>query len=88
VGAACFDTFYFATAFSCLRASSIWSNAYIAMAGGGHRLAFVGGRVVGLFAEDLAEVGDRGVEFRDRRCGERAERETGDGGLRLIAAGS
>ena len=38
--------------------------------GGGHRLAFAGERFVGLVAEDIAEVSDRGIEFGDRQCGE------------------
>jgi hypothetical protein len=33
--------------------------------GGGHRLALAGERLVGRLAEDIAEVGDRGVEFGD-----------------------
>ena len=33
--------------------------------GGGHRLALLGERFVGLVAEDLAEVGDRGVDLGD-----------------------
>ena len=31
--------------------------------GGGHRLALAGERFVGLVAEDIAEVGDRGGDF-------------------------
>src|SRR6478672_7580688 len=53
--------------------------------GGGHCLAFAGERFVGLVAEDIAEVSDRGIEFGDRQCGEGAERETSDGGRRLVA---
>ena len=34
--------------------------------GGGHRLALAGERFVGLVAEDLAQVGDRGDDFGDR----------------------
>ena len=32
--------------------------------GGGHRLTLAGERFVGLVAEDIAQVGDRGAEFR------------------------
>ena len=32
--------------------------------GGGHRLALAGQRFVGLVAEDMAEMSDRGVEFK------------------------
>ena len=35
--------------------------------GGGHRLALAGERFVGLVAEDLAQVGDRGVDLGDDR---------------------
>ena len=35
--------------------------------GGGHRLALAGERFVGLVAEDIAQVGDRGGDFGDRR---------------------
>ena len=52
----------------------------------GHRLALAGERFVGLVAEDIAQVGDRGVDFGDSRCGEGIERETGDGGRRLITS--
>ena len=37
--------------------------------GGGHRLTLAGERFVGLVAEDIAEVGDRGAEFGEGRCG-------------------
>ena len=33
--------------------------------GGGHRLALAGERFVGLVAEDIAQVGDRGVDLGD-----------------------
>ena len=33
--------------------------------GGGHRLTLAGERFVGLVAEDIAEVGDRGGDFRN-----------------------
>ena len=33
--------------------------------GGGHRLTLAGERFVGLVAQDIAEVGDRGAEFGD-----------------------
>jgi hypothetical protein len=42
--------------------------------GGGHRLTLVGERFVGRLAEDVAEVGDSGVDFGDRRCGDGMER--------------
>jgi hypothetical protein len=35
--------------------------------GGGHRFTPAGERFVGLVAEDIAEVGDRGGDFGDRR---------------------
>jgi len=35
--------------------------------GGGHHLALAGERFVGLVAEDVAEVGDRGGEFGKTR---------------------
>ena len=35
--------------------------------GGGHRLALAGERFVGLVAEDIAQVGDRGVDLGDRQ---------------------
>jgi hypothetical protein len=54
--------------------------------GGGHRLALAGERFVGLVAEDIAEVGDRGADFGVRRRGEGTEREPGDGGRRLVAS--
>ena len=54
--------------------------------GGGHRLTLAGERFVGLVAEDIAEVSDRGVDFGDPRCGEGVERETGDGGRRFVAS--
>jgi hypothetical protein len=50
--------------------------------GGGHRLTLAGERFVGLVAEDVAEVGDRGGEFRDCRSGEEIECE--DSGNRFI----
>ena len=54
--------------------------------GGGHRFALAGERFVGLVAEDIAEVGDRGGDFGEPRCGERTERESGDGGRWFIAS--
>jgi len=45
--------------------------------GGGHRLAVAGERFVGVVAEDIAEVGDRGGDLMDRTRIERTERETG-----------
>ena len=53
--------------------------------GGGHRLALAGERFVGLVAEDIAEVGDRGGDS-GRRRGEGTEREAGDGGRRFVAS--
>ena len=54
--------------------------------GGGHRLALAGERFVGRLAEDVAEVGDRGGDFGDRRRREGTEREPGDGGRRFVAS--
>ena len=54
--------------------------------GGGHRLALAGERFVGLVAEDVAEVGDRGGDFGDPRRGDGTEREAGDGGRRFVAS--
>jgi hypothetical protein len=53
---------------------------------GGHRLALAGERLVGLVAEDFAEVGNRGVDAWRGRDGEGTERETGDGGCRFVVA--
>ena len=53
---------------------------------GGHRLTLAGERFVGLVAEDVAEVGDRGGDFGRRRCGHGTEGEAGDGGRRLVAS--
>jgi hypothetical protein len=41
---------------------------------------------LGLIAEDTAEVGDGGVEFGGRRCGQRGKRETGEDGCRFVAS--
>jgi class 3 adenylate cyclase len=54
--------------------------------GGGHRLALAGERFVGLAAEDLSQVGDRGAELGDPRRRQRSEREPGDGGRRFVAS--
>ena len=54
--------------------------------GGGHRLALAGERFVGLVTEDFAQVGDRGGDLGDRRCGEGTEGEAGDGGRRFVAS--
>ena len=54
--------------------------------GGGYGVPLVGERFVGLVAEDLAEVGDRECDFRERRRRERTEREPGDGGGRFEAS--
>ena len=43
--------------------------------GGGYRFALTGERSVGLVAENITEVGDRGGDRRGRRCGEGIERE-------------
>jgi hypothetical protein len=51
----------------------------VSHSGGGHRFTLAGERFVGLVAEDVAEVGDRGGDFGERRRRERAEREAGDG---------
>jgi hypothetical protein len=54
--------------------------------GGGHRLTLAGERFMGLVAEHLAEVGDRGGDFGERRCGDGTEGEAGDGGRRFVAS--
>jgi hypothetical protein len=54
--------------------------------GGGHRLALAGERFVGRVVEHIAQVGDRGRDFGDRRRRERTEREPGDGGRRFVAS--
>jgi hypothetical protein len=54
--------------------------------GDGHRLTLAGERFVSLVAEDIAEVGDRGGDLGDRRCGQGIEAEAGDGGRRFIAS--
>jgi len=54
--------------------------------GGGHRLAAAGERLVGLVSKDFVQVGDRGADFGERRRGEGADCETGDGGRRLVAS--
>jgi hypothetical protein len=48
--------------------------------GGGHRLALAGERFVGLVAEHIAEVGDRGVDLRKNRPRIRAGGDPADGG--------
>jgi len=55
--------------------------------GGGVIVARLAGeRFVGLAAEDIAWVGDRGGDFQDRRCGEGVSAEPGDGGRRFLAS--
>ena len=54
---------YFETAFSSARAWSIWSYAYVAMAAVVIVSPLRAKRFVGLVAEDIAEVGDRGVDL-------------------------
>ena len=54
--------------------------------GGGHRLTLAGERFVGLNAEDISQVGDRGAELRDPGCREGAERETGYGCRRFVVS--
>ena len=54
--------------------------------GGGHRFPLAGERLVGLVAEDIAEVGDGGADFRRSRGSEVVEREPGDGGRGLMAS--
>ena len=54
--------------------------------GGGHRLTLAGERLVGLVAEDLAQVGDRGGDLGQGRAGEWVDGESGDGGRRLVAS--
>ncbi len=48
--------------------------------GGGHRFTLAGERFVGLVAKHIAEVGDRGGDFGEARCGHGIEGEAGDGG--------
>jgi hypothetical protein len=45
---------YFETAFSSARAWSIWSYAYVTMAGSSHCFTVAGERFVGLVAKDIA----------------------------------
>jgi hypothetical protein len=54
--------------------------------GGGHLFACAGERFVGRLAEDIAEVDDRGRDFRERGRDEGTERETGYGGRRFVAS--
>ena len=54
--------------------------------GGGHLSALVGERFVGRLAEHVAEVGDRGGDFRDPRRCEGTECEPADGGCRFEAS--
>jgi hypothetical protein len=54
--------------------------------GGGHRLTLAGERFVGLVAEDVAEVGDRRVDFTDGRRAEGIDGETGDDRRRFVAS--
>jgi hypothetical protein len=54
--------------------------------GGGHHFALAGERFVGLVAEDVAQVGDRGAELGDPRRRQRTKREPGDSGRRFIAS--
>jgi hypothetical protein len=71
---------------SSVRAWSIWSYAYATMAAVAIVSPLRGERFVGLVAEDIAEVGDRGGDFGDRHCGEGTEGEPGDGGRRFVAS--
>ena len=52
--------------------------------GGGHRFTLAGAGFVGLVAEHIAQVGDRGADLGDARsrCRE-LNGETGDGGSRV-----
>ena len=52
--------------------------------GGGHRLTLAGERFVRRLAEDIAQMGDQGVDLR-KRCSQGTECETGDGGPNAIA---
>ena len=49
--------------------TAIWGvpegDKLLVIGGGGHRLTLVGERFVGLVAEDIAQVGDRGGDFGD-----------------------
>ena len=53
--------------------------------GGGNRFTLAGQRFVGRLTEHVTQVGDRGGDFRDRRCGDGTEGEPGGGGRRLVA---
>ena len=55
--------------------------------GGGHRLTLAGERVVGLVAQHIAQVGDRGVEL-GKRCGVGDDGEPGDDGRWFVASES
>ena len=54
--------------------------------GGGQCLTLAGERFIGLVAEPIAQVGDRGGDFGDPRCGEGTEGEAGDSGRRFVAS--
>src|SRR6202140_4020286 len=54
--------------------------------GGRHRLAVVGQRFVGLVAEDLAEVGDCGVDFGVTRVRKGSCGESADGGRLFVVS--
>jgi hypothetical protein len=56
--------------------------------GGGHRLTLAGERFIGLVAEDIAEVGDRGVDLGEGRAGEGVDSKAGDCGRRFVASES
>ena len=53
--------------------------------GRGHRFTLAGELFVGRLTEDVAEVGDGGGDFGERRCSDGTEREAGDGGRRFVA---
>ena len=54
--------------------------------GGGHRFTLAGQGFVGLVAEDIAQVGDRGIELGIASAVRGLEHVTRDGGRRLVAS--
>ena len=54
--------------------------------GGGHRFTLAGERFIGRVAEDVAKVGDRGVDLGESRGDSGIDREARDGGRRFVAS--
>ena len=84
----CLIRVYFETAFSSVSGLVDLVVCVRRHGGGGHRLTLAGERFVGRVAEDIAQVGDRGVDFREARRGDGTECVTGDGGRRFVASES